>query len=459
MGAVCWVLRTVVAMQHPDDSDGNNPPYRRSLGEEKPAEEIETNEPGTNRESRRTPRRSARRSSPPSSSSPASASPGTSVHAGRVTRRRRPVVILDCPYQECNRQFRKESNRRTHMRVHTREEPYSCEYEGCGRSFRWKSSLNSHHKVHERNEARAQGIEARGSNIGRTATGAIVDVGASHSIGGSRLSGVRPGQHGGSGSIARTHGMTARHQTARLPPFRVIAGGLDQQHRSHHAVASSSSSPLPQHQQRGEESILPRQPLLPLRRRNFSDQHLEAGMRRRPTPTPTPSPLRHLDNEDSPPMPVEVGDLTPGPPVSSPRSSGSRQDWLPPPSSLNILPSVYPSGRQPVSHTPSPTSQWMPRSSFSLPHRQMRFVNVPPLLALSTRPQARIPSPSSLGIPITGIRPPDRRQEPYRTEPLPTTRPVELVVTSRSLRASQENPGVRREADKEIRTSTGNSSK
>lgn len=57
--------------------------------------------------------------------------------------------LCKCPYEDCDRVFRRKWNLKAHMRVHTGAMPYRCEEPGCSKSFKWSSSLQYHRRTHE----------------------------------------------------------------------------------------------------------------------------------------------------------------------------------------------------------------------------------------------------------------------------------------------------------------------
>lgn len=49
-----------------------------------------------------------------------------------------------CPYQECQKEFNKVSNTKTHLNSHLNIRMYDCPFPGCGLSFKLKLHLKSH---------------------------------------------------------------------------------------------------------------------------------------------------------------------------------------------------------------------------------------------------------------------------------------------------------------------------
>ena len=55
---------------------------------------------------------------------------------------------LVCQFENCGKEFSKNSSLLSHVRVHTGEKPFQCEVEGCGWAFRTSSKLRRHERSH-----------------------------------------------------------------------------------------------------------------------------------------------------------------------------------------------------------------------------------------------------------------------------------------------------------------------
>ena len=54
---------------------------------------------------------------------------------------------------KCNKEYRKTSHLRAHLRGHENYRPYTCEFKGCGKGFTRSDELTRHRRIHldERN--------------------------------------------------------------------------------------------------------------------------------------------------------------------------------------------------------------------------------------------------------------------------------------------------------------------
>jgi uncharacterized Zn-finger protein len=50
--------------------------------------------------------------------------------------------------EECNKNFWKKSNYKTHLVKHTSERPFKCEFENCNKSFKMRNHLKEHFIKH-----------------------------------------------------------------------------------------------------------------------------------------------------------------------------------------------------------------------------------------------------------------------------------------------------------------------
>lgn len=72
---------------------------------------------------------------------------------------KRFLKVLKCDFEGCNMKFRKWHNLYDHLRIHTKERPYTCPFKDeldCHLTFTQRSNLNKHIKSHIKAEPRLQ---------------------------------------------------------------------------------------------------------------------------------------------------------------------------------------------------------------------------------------------------------------------------------------------------------------
>ena len=69
---------------------------------------------------------------------------------------KRFLKVLKCDFEGCDMKFRKWHNLYDHLRIHTKERPYTCPFAeqlGCNLTFTQRSNLNKHIKSHLKMDA------------------------------------------------------------------------------------------------------------------------------------------------------------------------------------------------------------------------------------------------------------------------------------------------------------------
>lgn len=82
-------------------------------------------------------------------------------------RRTSPNSKLPCPV--CHQLYSRRDNLRTHMRIHSKEKPYSCSE--CHGRFRWVGALRSHEAMHKRRESHIRQLNIK---VPHTREGSLV---------------------------------------------------------------------------------------------------------------------------------------------------------------------------------------------------------------------------------------------------------------------------------------------
>ena len=56
--------------------------------------------------------------------------------------------IFKCPFEGCNKIFRRRIRLNAHMHLHYGTQPFKCEFPGCDKSFSEKQNLKIHQRIH-----------------------------------------------------------------------------------------------------------------------------------------------------------------------------------------------------------------------------------------------------------------------------------------------------------------------